>query len=113
MSPSATAGLGVAVLTMAISALLALATTTVAVALLVVRLGTRLVALAVAVSAMVVPEGVPAATCKTTVKLAVAFRARLVRAVQVMVPVDPTAGLTQVHPAGDVRDWKLVLGGVV
>src|SRR5580704_809072 len=113
MSPSATVGLGVAVLTMAMSALLALATTTVAVALLPVRLGTMLAALAVAVSAMLVPDGVPAFTCNTRVKLTGVFRARLLPSVQVMVPAAPTAGVTHVQPAGVVIDWKLVLGGVV
>jgi len=105
-------GLGVAVFTMAMSALFALATTTMAVALLPVRLGTMLEAVAVAVSAMFVPETVPAFTCSTTVKLAVVFGAR-VAIVQVMVPAAPTAGLTQVQPAGAVTDWKLVFGGVV
>ena len=104
-------GLGVAVFTMAMSALFALATTTMAVALLPVRLGTMLEAVAVAVSAMSVPEAVPAFTCSTTVKLAVVFTAR-VPMVQVMVPAAPTAGLTQVQP-GAVTDWKLVFGGVV
>jgi len=60
MSPSATVGLGVAVFTMAISALLAFATITAAVALLLVRFGTMLVAVAIAVSAMFVPDVVPA-----------------------------------------------------
>jgi hypothetical protein len=110
--PSVT-GFGVAVLTIAISALLALATTTVALAVLVVRLGTILVAVAVAVSVMFVPEGVPAFTCKTRVKVRVLFTARVAAAVQVIVPVPPTAGrVPQIHPAGGVIDRKLVLGGV-
>jgi hypothetical protein len=95
------------------SALLALATTTVAVALLVVRLGTMLVAVAVAVSAMFVPDGVPAFTCKTSVKLAVVVAA-ILGSLQVMVPVPPTGGVTgQVQPAGAVIDRKFVFGGVV
>src|ERR1700722_2864670 len=101
-----------AVFTMAMSALLALATTTIAVALLVVRFGTMLVAVAVAVSAMLVPEAVPAFTCNTRVKLAVALMAN-VPAVQVMVPAEPTGGGVHVQPAGATIDWKLVLGGVV
>jgi hypothetical protein len=113
VSPSDTVGLGVAVFTIAMSALFALATTTTAVALLLVRLGTMFVAVAVAVSAMLVPEVVPAVTCKTKVKFAVAFRARLVPSVQVIVPAAPTAGVTHVHPAGGAMDWKFVLGGVV
>src|SRR5580704_5317745 len=113
MSPSETVGLGVAVFRIAMSALLALATTTVAVAVFEVRFGTMLPALAVAASAMFVPEGVPVFTWSTKVKLAVAFRASVVLSVQVMVPVAPTAGLTQVQPAGGVMDWKFVLGGAV
>src|SRR5271155_5046956 len=98
---------------MAMSELLALATTTVAVAVLEVRFGTRFPALAVAVSAMFVPEGVPELTCSTRVKFAVVLIAIVPRSVQVMVPEDPTAGDEQVQPAGVEIDWKLVLGGVV
>ena len=98
---------------MAMSALLALATTTVAVALLVVRFGTMLPALAVTVSEMLVPEGVPAFTCSTRVKLAGVLTARVPLSVQVMVPEAPTDGLTHVQPAGAAMDWKFVLGGVV
>ena len=68
-------GLGVAVLTIATSALFALATTTVALAVFVVMLGTMLVAFAVTVSVMFVPDGVPELTCSTKVKLAVLFTA--------------------------------------
>jgi hypothetical protein len=70
-------------------------------------------ALAVTVSEMLVPDGVPAFTCRASVKLAVALTARVPVAVQVMVPVFPTAGATQVHPAGATMDWKLVFGGVL
>jgi hypothetical protein len=111
-SPSST-GFGVAVFTMATSALLAFATTAVAVALFVVNPGTMLLAVAVSVSEMFVPEAVPGFTCSTSVKFAVAFTARL-GSVQVMVPVPPTGGtVPQVHPAGGVIDWKFVFGGVV
>ena len=113
MSPSATVGLGVAVFTMAISALLAFATITAAVALLLVRFGTMLVAVAIAVSAMFVPDVVPAFTCSTKVKFAGVLRARLLLSVQVIVPAASTAGVVQVQPAGAVMDWKLVFGGVV
>jgi hypothetical protein len=110
--PSVT-GFGVAVLTIAISALLALATTTVALAVLVVRLGTMLVAVAVAVSVIFVPEGVPAFTWRTRVNVPVLFTARVLVALQVIVPVPPTAGVVpQVHPAGGVIDRKFVLAGV-
>ncbi len=112
-SPSATVGLGVADLTRVTLALFALATVTVAVALLVVRLGTMFVADAVSVSGMVVPDAVLETTCVTNVKFAVALRERLLPSVQVIVPVPPTAGVVQVQPAGAVIDWKVVLGGVV
>lgn len=111
-SPLATVGFGEAAFPMVTLALFALATTTVAVALLVVRLGTMLVAVAVGVSAIFVPEAVAAFTCSTRVKLAVALRARVV-AVQVIVPAAPTAGVVHVQPAGAVMDWKFVFGGVV
>ena len=104
--------MGVAVFVIATSALLALATTAVAVALFEVKLGTMLPADPVTDSAMFVPEGVPAFTCNTNVKLAVAFNARLLPSVQVMEPVPPTAGVMQLQPAGAVMDWKFVLAGV-
>ena len=110
--PSVT-GFGVAVFTIAKSALFALATTTVALAVLEVILGTILVAVAVAVSVMFVPEGVPEFTCSTSVKVPVLFTARVPVAVQVIVPVPPMVGVVpQFHPAGPVIDWKFVLGGV-
>src|SRR5579872_1722364 len=105
-------GLGVAVFTIAISALLELATSTFAVALLVVRFGTILLTVAVTVSPMFVPDGVPALTCRTRVKLAEPLTAIVLPSVQVTVPVAPTAGVTHPQPAGGVMDWKLVFGGV-
>ena len=94
-------------------ALVGSATITVAVALLVVRLGTIFVAEAVTVSAMLVPDAVPAFDCRTKVKLAVALTARLLPSVQVIVPVPPTGGtVPHVQPTGGVMDWKVVLGGV-
>lgn len=93
-------------------ALLALATTIVAAAVLPVKLGTMLVAVAVAVSAMFVPEAVPEFTWSTTVKAPVPFTARL-GSVHVIVPAAPTAGVVQDQPPGMTMDWKLVLGGVV
>ena len=112
--PSVT-GLGVPVFTIAISALLALATTTLALAVLVVRPGGMLVAVAVAVSEMFVPVGVRAFTCSTSEKFAVFAppTPKVLVSVQVMVPVPPTAGVTQVHPAGVLIDWKFAFGGVV
>jgi hypothetical protein len=105
----------VAVFTIAMSALLALATRTIAVAVLVVRPGTTLPAEAVAVSGILVPEGALAFTCMTRLKLAVPFSAMLVPApaVQVIVPVPPTAGVVQVQPAGCVMLWKVMFAGTV
>jgi hypothetical protein len=106
----------VAVFTIATSALFALATTTVALAVFVVMLGTTLPAVAESVSVMLVPDGVPAFTCNTRLKVTVftAPTPRLPLSVQVMVPVPPTGGtVPQVHPAGGVIDWKVVFGGVI
>src|SRR5258707_70606 len=105
---------GVPVFTIATSALFALATIAVALAMFVVILGTALAAVAVAVSVMLVPDGVPVFTRSTTLKVAVlpAPTPRLPLSVQVMVPVPPTAGtVPQVHPAGGVIDWKVGSGG--
>jgi hypothetical protein len=100
-------------LTIAKSALLASATTTVVLAVLDVRLGTMFVAVAVAVSVILVPEGVFELTCRTSVNVPELFTARVPLAVHVIVPVPPTAGFVpHVHPAGGVIDWKVVLGGV-
>ena len=100
-------------MTTATSALLALATTTVALAVFDVRLGTISVAVAVAVSVMFVPDGVPELTFKTRVNDPELFTASAELAVHVIVPVPPTAGLVpQVHPAGGVIDWNVVFGGV-
>jgi len=101
-----------AVFTIARLALFALATTTAAIAVLLVMLGTMFDAVAVVVSAMFVPDAVPAFICSTNVKLAVALSAS-VPTVQVIVPVAPRAGVVQVQPAGVVMDWKVVLGGVL
>src|SRR5215467_3993079 len=110
--PSIT-GFGDAVFTIAISAELAFATITVALALLFVRFGTIFVAFAVTVFVMLVPDAVFEFTCSTSVKLAVAFTAWFAPSVHVIVPVPPTGGsVPQVHPAGGVIDWNVVLGGV-
>src|ERR1700730_11571789 len=98
---------------MATSALFALATTTVALAVFVVMPGTILAAVAVTVSVMFVPDGVPAFTCNTSVKVAMPLTASVPLSVQVIVPVPPTGGtVPQVQPAGGVNDWEFVLGGV-
>jgi hypothetical protein len=91
VSPWDTVGPGVAVFTIARSALFAFATTTLPLALFDVSPGTMLVAVAVAVSAMLVPDAVPAFTWSTNVIFAVAFTARLAM-VHVIVPVPPTGG---------------------
>src|SRR5580704_14367894 len=98
------------------SALLALPTTTVALAVFVVMLGTTLPAVAVTVSVMLVPDGVDALTCSTRLKAAVfaAPRPKLPLSVHVIAPVPPTGGrVPQAHPAGGVIDTKVVFGGVV
>ena len=101
-------------MTIARSALFALATTTREVAVFVVIPGTMLAAVAVNVSVMFVPDGAAAFTCNTSVKFAVPLTASVPLSVQVMVPVPPTGGrVPQVHPAGGVMDWKAVFGGVV
>jgi hypothetical protein len=93
-------------------ALFAFETTTVAVAVLLARLGTMLPAEEVVVSGMLVPEVVVEFTCRTRLKLAVAFAAKL-GSVHVIVPVPPAVTPPQVHPAGGVIDSKTVFGGVV
>jgi len=71
------------------------------------------VAFAVRVFVMFVPDAVFEFTCSRSVKLAVLFTARLEPSVHVIVPVPPTGGsVPQVHPAGGVIDWNVVLGGV-
>ena len=110
MSPLATEPFGVALFAMVTLALLALATVTMAVALLPVRFGTILLAVAVSVSAMLVPDAVLELTCSVSVKFAVALTAKVL-AVQLMVPAAPTAGVVQIQPVAVIA-WKLVLGGV-
>jgi hypothetical protein len=59
--------------------------------------------------------GVRAFTCSTSEKFAV-FPAPTPKeplSVQVIVPVPPTAGVTQVQPEGALIDWKFVFGGVL
>src|SRR5262249_47958874 len=64
----------------------------------------------VAVSAIIVPFGVPAVTFTTNVKLATAFGAK-VAIVQVRLPVPPTGGSVQAHPAGVTAETKVVFVG--
>src|SRR5579859_170886 len=93
------------------SACVAVATTSAAVALLFAVFGSEIAELTVAVSLMAVPAAVPALTCNVRVKVPVPGAKE--ESLQVMVPADPTAGVTQPHPAGNVIAWKFVLGGVV
>src|SRR4029450_1331075 len=65
-----------------------------------------------AVLLTIVPLGVAAFTFTTSAKAPLPF-AGSVAMVQFTVPVPPTAGVVQVHPAGDVRDTNVVFAGRV
>jgi len=65
-----------------------------------------------AVLLTIVPFGVAAFTFTTSVKDPLPLAGR-VAMVQLTVPVPPTAGVVQVHPAGDVRDTNVVFAGRV
>ena len=111
MLPPAATDAGDAELLVIKSACDAVATTSVAVALLLLALGSVVEELMLAVSVITVPEGVPAVTFTTTGKLAVPG-AKL-GFVQVIVPALPTAGSMHAHPTGiGLRDTKVVFGGV-
>ena len=71
-----------------------------------------MVELTLAVSEITVPDAVPAATCRTGLKVAVAPAASKA-IVQVMVPALPTLGVEQDQPAGVVIDTNVVLAGSV
>ena len=74
-----------------------------------------LVAVAVTVSVMFVPDGAHRIHLQHRLKVAVFADPipRVPLSVQVIVPVPPAAGsVPQVHPAGGVIDWKVVFGGV-
>jgi len=90
----------------------AFATTSVAVALLLLALGSVVEELMLAVSVITVPGEFPEVfTVTMTGKLAVPG-AKL-GFVQVIAPALPTAGSTHAHPTGiGLRDTKLVFGGV-
>lgn len=112
MLPPPRTGFGEAEVATARSACPAVATTTFTVALLLVGFGSLVVALTFAVSEITVPDGVPAVTWSTGLKVAVAPKASDAM-VQVMVPVPPTAGVTQDQPAGVGKDTKVVFAGNV
>jgi hypothetical protein len=87
------------------------ATTLVAVAVLLARFGSDVGEVTVAVLLIAVPAGVPVGTFKTIVKLDEPV-AKLAL-VQLMVPVPPDVGVVQDHPAGVVMELNVVLPGVV
>lgn len=95
----------------AMSAWLACATVTWAVALLFEGLGSVIDEEPMSVSVMTVPVAVPAFTFVISVNEAVEPAAR-VAMLQVTVPVAPTAGVEQLHDPGLARETKVVLVGI-
>lgn len=93
------------------SAWLACATVTLAVALLFEELGSATEDEPISVSEITVPVAVPAFTCVTRVKAAVAPAATLAM-LQLTVPVPPTAGVEQLHEAGLTSETKVVFVGM-
>ena len=90
----------------------AVATISVAVALLLAVLGSEVEELIVAVSLIAVPAGVPAVTLRITGKLA--DPAAKLGFVQLIVPALPTVGRVQDHPVGiGVNEKNVVFAGVV
>jgi hypothetical protein len=108
--PPAATEVGAAEFVVTRSACVAVATTSAAVALLFPEFGSVVDELTVAVSLIAVPAAVPALTLTTTVKLPLPGATD--GFVHVIVPVPPTAGVTQLHPAAAVMDWNVVFGGV-
>ena len=102
LAPART-GLGESVMVTAISAWLAAATVTFAVALLFELLESETVDEPMSVSVITVPVVVPAFTAVTSVKLAVVPEVTEA-IVQVTMPVPPTAGVEQLQEAGFVMD---------
>ena len=105
-------GSGVAVFRMATSACVGEATTVVDVAELFALLGSVGVAETEGVFEITVPGAVPIFTLTTSGKLAVAPEATD-GFVHVTVPVAPTAGVTQTHPAGGTKETKVVFAGML
>src|SRR3954451_14774801 len=79
--------------------------------LLFAEFGSDVVALTEEVATML-PAAVEAGTFTTITMSAVAPDARLAESVQLIVPVEPTAGAVQFQPAGASTDSKVVFGGV-
>ena len=111
MSPDSTNPDGVVVVLNARSACPAVATRSVAVALLFPAFGS-FAAPTVAVSVMTVPATTPTFTFTCSWKLPVLPAATL-GLVQVTLPVPPTTGVEQLHPAGNAKAWNVVLAGTV
>src|SRR5437773_602853 len=85
-------------------------TVVVAVALLLALFASAVVAPTVAVFEIVVPSAVSGLTWTTSVNAAVAPLASD-GVVHVTVPVEPTGGVVQDHPAGVGIDWNVVCEG--
>lgn len=62
--------------------------------------------------AVISPAAVAAGTLTTTTIFAEVAEARLAESVQLIIPVPPTAGVVQFHPAGARTDSNVVLVGV-
>src|SRR5216684_2551140 len=103
-------GSGESVLTMPTSALVEATTRLVADAELFDAMLSVDVVLIVDVTLSVVPGAVVGFTLTTGEKVALAPAASEAM-VHVMVPPEPTAGVTHPHPAGTVSDWKFVPAG--
>ena len=91
-----------------------------AVAELLERFGSPTVLVTEGVAEMTVPAATPALTLTTNGKLAEAPASRVAERVQVKVPVEPTAMVLQVQPAGTVKpvgtvefEESVVLAGMV
>jgi sirohydrochlorin ferrochelatase len=86
-------------------------TSVVTVVLLLPLLGSAVVAETEEV-VVIVPIATVEGTFNTTTISAEVDAARLEPSVQLIVPVAPTAGVVQVHPAGASTDWNVVFAGV-
>jgi hypothetical protein len=62
--------------------------------------------------AVIVPIATVEGTFSTTTMSAEVPAARFAVSLHVTVPVAPTAGVVQVHPAGASTDWNVVFTGV-
>src|SRR6478672_9770039 len=76
------------------------------VVLLLLRFGSDVVAVTDELAVMF-PPAVLAGTFTTTTMSAEVPEARLAESVQLIVPVEPTAGVVQVQPAGASTDWNV------